>query len=65
MCQEVSASHDSDLAVVCGNSTDPLNNTNCGLFKFVEEDLTCLEQELAVNCLAYEQSITNNGKLSV
>ncbi len=46
MCQEVSVSHDSDLAVVCGNSTDPLSNTNC---KLVEEDLTCLEKELAMN----------------
>ncbi len=62
MCQEVSVSHDSDLVVVCGNSTDPPSNTNCGLFKLVEEDLTCLEQELAVNCFAHEQSIKNSCK---
>ncbi len=59
MCQEVSVSHDSDLAVVCGNSIDPLSNTNCRL---VEEDL---EQELAMNCFSYEQLIANNGKFSV
>ncbi len=30
MCQEVSVSHENDLAVVCRNSTDPLSNTHCG-----------------------------------
>ncbi len=62
ICQEVSVSHDSDLAVVCGNSTDPLSNTNC---KLVEEDLTCLEQELAMKFFSYEQFIANNCKFSV
>ena len=63
MCHNhTSVSHENDLAVVCGNSIDPLNNTNC---KLVEEDLTCLEQELAVNCFLYEQSIMNNCKFSM